>query len=554
MPSNSNVKNSSGDELNHSTNKTSGKRTKEAIPTRLPFQFMNLNGNQNAYIKWSEVFSKTGYSATGADDPTIINLDVGFDSLKLYQQGYVFSSQYLQCPDSNNPGILGRSDSSWEDTLIKTYVYSYAKALILGNSNTIIEDRYVNSYLLVGHCLFYDVLRARRFTFSYDLDLQVNYNVRLSHEKYDQIISSLKISFPFLEECLFDEPGIGINFVNVKYEKILESLGTNIGRHSHGFLAYMLKSGNSSHPNFLHADTIPLGNCFFGKDFDHFYICHAPNVCTSFSHSWCRAVFLQCSDENTHRNYMKIEPVNYRSFIKYDAGSIVGSKIKIDPTDGRPDKVIFVSASLPTDPSDDGEPSDISFRDSSNGFIGIKDRSGNKIPEPKSPQGEDIKSLADYIFDYSDKLNLRVRFPSGNMKNKLPFDIDKQLDLEKLVSDETLRWLIRFGTSRDKGIRFGMHNFKITNGGIETIDGKIKLIIENASKTPGIYFDDLISIVSMGWLAKTQNLCTFDDYSRYLSGFSFKYTLNQNFSITIHPGGTLIMPPITKFSRGSGKF
>jgi hypothetical protein len=531
--------------------------------------FRNYCGQPIAQLANNLAYTNNGFFLHKSDNPVNLSYSITYVRDDLWNQATVWSKQFLQHGNVRYMHLLGRDERFWEGKLIKLYIYSYFKMIVLGGNYQILNEGVSDSYMFTGHRIIYHILRTRRFGFEYEPGVYVNYNLDISKHLIDSIKGKLLDDFPFLNRCLVEDEGIGLNVI----DRTLENLFSSIMDDSVYPQKVSISSLSENDPQIssvFKSDSIPLGNSFIRSDNSGYYclIGSLQNV-TDKSISISRACFITSSDQDTTRYYFNV-PYNRRTiFAKHDASAITGINIRYEPKIPYNKGIVSQPVSfldnsdLSPNQSDDTKKDTIMVNDQ------IKSETSNMQRIFLKQEGTAFKdrlqrkeTQVDFnnAFEMFNKLNIKINGKLGPNDDTLPFDLNSKVDILSLIELPTLFDLLAY--IQRYGARFYMDQYKFINDGIKTIDDKVTIKFVDCARGALIPVKDVFDIMTVAWFSRNCNkLFDFNNLQSWLSsklgkveGIS-KYEINKKYVITLYGNlylsGASFLPP---GSVDKGKF
>jgi hypothetical protein len=96
--------------------------------------------------------------------------------------------------------------------------------IVLGGNYQVVNERFGDTHMFIGHRIMYEILRTRKFGYEYDPGVYVYYNLDVSRFRFDTIKEQMINDYPFLKHCIVDEPGLGVNVISSEYENLFSSI------------------------------------------------------------------------------------------------------------------------------------------------------------------------------------------------------------------------------------------------------------------------------------------------------------------------------------------
>jgi hypothetical protein len=372
----------------------------------------------------------------------------------------------------------------------------------------------------------------------------------------DNIKLSLLKDFPFLNECLIEDQGIGLNVLSREYENLFAS----IRDHNLYPQKVSVSSLSEDDPNVssqLKADSIPLGNCFVqNNNLGFHYLSSALQDVTDKSISLMRACFITSSDISTIRMYNYV-PYNRKTiFAKHDASAVTGIDISYEPRTKYDKGVVSKPPIVPDapEPGPDSVPNPPSVKD---GTI-VQILRGEPAFAFPSSNIEDTQIDFNPTIEFFKRINIKVNNEPIFSGNLIPFDLKLKVNPLKTFNYGTLIQLM--GCILRDGARFPMDNYIYTDTGMKTADDTVSIKFDDSVKGALIPIKDIFDILTAAWFSKNgKDLFDFKQLNEWLSTkftTEIRYAINKKYVITVY--GDLHLSGVDKFPHKTiepnGKF
>lgn len=287
-------------------------------------QFLAKNYSTRTIVsKYLNLKSVTQNFLTVRSQTLDLELTVNIFKDRLDAQANVWARKLVSYSELNLRGIIGTNQDRWISDLEKCFVYSYFSALFYAISTSRVRDIPAKRCFIKGHFILYNFLVSGSYSFRHD-DFNVNYNFRITEEKYKEIFELGK-KYSYIKDHLVVFPFLSLE--NDALDRILGGLKRDLKTSEHPSIVYA--NEDSLIRSYLGPDTFPIGNSFYTNDKDSNEWSFSFNPDTNILDKttlFGKACFLSLSKKNEISDfYDKFNSDDNFSLIKYEVITLCGS-------------------------------------------------------------------------------------------------------------------------------------------------------------------------------------------------------------------------------------
>jgi hypothetical protein len=166
-----------------------------------------------------------GQSLESSNLDITMNYGISYSGEHLFLQSEIFANELVTRSNINFKHVtgFGHTQPGLLNLLSECYIYSYAKALILGLKSSDIRNLPSSSPLFIGHGIFHRLLQRSRFALKKD-DCSLYLNIKVTKEETSVLLNELISDFKFLGSVITETSSGNVDVFSSKHDSVLSHL------------------------------------------------------------------------------------------------------------------------------------------------------------------------------------------------------------------------------------------------------------------------------------------------------------------------------------------